>query len=428
MKISFYLDNSRIKSKNLKNPENGNPGIGGTQYMIWMISYYLKKNYPELEILLFANEIEKLPTNLIARKANSLKEAAILSKKENINYFIFRSVEDVEFYELIDKINLPSIAWAHNFSSKKELYYINSCKNIKRYVCVSKEQYNMLIDHEIIKKSTYIYNCLDLKIYLSDDVISKKNVICYIGSINYAKGFHVICKMWKILKRKVPDLELWVIGNGNLYDNSSILGRYGIAEENYEKKFIKYILDNSGNIHKDIIFYGLQSEKQKIKLMKQAKVGLVNPTAKTETFCISAIEFEALGVPVVTKKKNGFLDTVKNKKTGFLHKTKKGKIKSILKLLSNYELNQNMGENGIKYVKENFNIDTVIDDWYTLFLELEKMSGQSTDFKKNIKLNNNNLLRTLNYNVKKIYFFNKLPAIYEYKYYIKDVIKFFKRG
>lgn len=40
MKICFYFDNSRRPDIDYSNPENGNPGIGGTEYIIWSVSYY----------------------------------------------------------------------------------------------------------------------------------------------------------------------------------------------------------------------------------------------------------------------------------------------------------------------------------------------------------------------------------------------------
>lgn len=43
MKVGFYLENKNTRNIDYSNPENGNPGIGGSEYMIWTISYYLKK-------------------------------------------------------------------------------------------------------------------------------------------------------------------------------------------------------------------------------------------------------------------------------------------------------------------------------------------------------------------------------------------------
>ncbi|MDK0627472.1 glycosyltransferase family 4 protein [Clostridium perfringens] len=429
MKVAFYLENEKIKDVDMTNPDNGNPGIGGTQYMIWIISFYLNKFYSDLEVVLLANDINNLPKDIKSIKVNDITEAAILSKKMNLDIFIFRVVENKFLYELLDKINLKSIAWAHNFSNKNELKYIEQCKYVKKYVCVGKQQYNMLIDHQIINKSDYIYNCIDTKLYEPKINNEKKNIICYVGAINNAKGFHKVCKIWGEIKRKSGECELWVIGSGKLYDTNCVMGKYGIAENSYEKKFIKYIIDKDGNIDKNIKFLGVQKGKKKIELMKNAKVGIVNPTAKTETFCISAIEFEAMGIPVVTIEKNGFLDTIKNNETGILVKSDKALVNGIVKLLKDNNLNRTMGEKGVEFVKTKFNIYTIVKEWYFLIKHIK--FNESYDNKKDYTIDYNkisNKLRIYNKKIKKIKLFNNMPAIYEYKYYIKDIYTFLRKG
>ncbi|WP_054199115.1 glycosyltransferase family 4 protein [Clostridium baratii] len=421
MKVAFYLDNSKIKDVDMSNPYMGNPGIGGTQYMIWVISFYLKKYYPQLDIIVFANYINKLPKELTLIKVKDIKDSVIKASKLDIDLFIFRSIECKEFYDMLRTYKLNSVAWAHNFSTSKELKYINECKYVKRYICVGKQQYNMLKDHSIIEKADYIYNCINTEIYKNKQLKDKQNILCYVGSINPAKGFHKVCKVWKRIKNKIPNSELWVIGSGKLYDKECLMGKYGIAESKYEKKFIKYIVDKEGKLPKDIVFWGVQSEEKKLDIMSKAKVGIVNPTAKTETFCISAIEFEMLGVPVVTRKKNGFLDTVKNNQTGILAMSESGIVKSIVKLLNDSKLNNYMSESGMKFVEQNFDIEYIVEKWYKLISNINNNKYIINDTEE---YSDSNIKKTilLNKKIKKINLFKRLPALYEYKYYIKDII------
>ena len=51
MKVCFYLNTHGLEKKIFSNPLLGNPGIGGTEFMFWTISFYLKKIYPEVGLL-----------------------------------------------------------------------------------------------------------------------------------------------------------------------------------------------------------------------------------------------------------------------------------------------------------------------------------------------------------------------------------------
>ena len=61
MKVCFYLNTHGLEKKIFSNPLLGNPGIGGTEFMFWTISFYLKKIYPEVDVVVLASHIDTLP-------------------------------------------------------------------------------------------------------------------------------------------------------------------------------------------------------------------------------------------------------------------------------------------------------------------------------------------------------------------------------
>ena len=75
MKVCFYLNTYGLENKDFSNPLLGNPGIGGTEFMFWTISFYLKKLYPELDVVVFAANIETLPKEIIGIKCKDELEA-----------------------------------------------------------------------------------------------------------------------------------------------------------------------------------------------------------------------------------------------------------------------------------------------------------------------------------------------------------------
>ena len=72
---------------------------------------------------------------------------------------------------------------------------------------------------------------------------------------------------------------------------------------------------------------------------------------------LKAIQFMALGIPVVATDTEINRKVIINNKTGFLVKSNKDWIKKIKLLIKNKKLRYKMGLNGIKHVEKNFSID-----------------------------------------------------------------------
>ena len=111
---------------------------------------------------------------------------------------------------------------------------------------------------------------------------------------------------------------------------------------------------------------------QKTEIFKNTWVGIANPTALTETFCISAVEMEYAHVPVVSRKKWGLLDTVQSGKTGYLFKTKKEFIECVTALLVDRNLNIKFGDNAHSFVRSTFDADLLITEWIELLDAISK--------------------------------------------------------
>lgn len=417
MKVCFYFDNRRKSNIDFSNPSNGNPGIGGTEYMIWTVSYYLNNMYDDIEVVMLAPIIGNLPKSIKSIKCCDEYEAVEIAKKINIDILVLRGAyyKKKDLYELIDKYKINTVMWCHNFEEFEYLKLADECKYVKRNICVSREQYDRLRDHSIFKKSIYIYNSLDFSIY--SNVVSdgdKENIVCYLGAIRPKKGFDKLAEIWSKIEEAIPDAKLYVIGSGKLYNTNIKLGKYNIAEEEYENMFINHLIDDNGEIKNNIKFWGDLGHEEKLDVMSKSKVGIVNPVAKDETFCISAIEFEALGIPVIAKKTFGLLNTVSNGKSGVLIKNDKELINSIVELLKNKALNKSMGQYGKRYVTSKFDIYSICDEWRKCLYEIKDDKKPCINLKTSNYLCDLKWLREINRLIKKVPIFNKLPAVAEY--------------
>lgn len=376
LKIGIHLPNRDTSGVILSHPENGNPGVGGTQFQMFALPYYMRKYYPgRFEFIYFAERCDNIITDFRLESANTLEDAAEKSMKLTCSILIFRPTYDNETLNFLRKIRdleLKAIAWMHN-SNKLILNHLSLNRSVVCCVCPGRDQYETLRDHSLIRKLIVISNAIDPEIYPKQ--CEKEKTVVFLGSLSFAKGFHLIARSWKKILRFHPDARLIVIGSGNLYDRNTKLGPLNLAESGYEKLFRKYVLDGKGEMLQSVQFLGILGN-EKNEVMKKASVGIVTNPLIRETFCLAAVEFQLCGTPVVSSPYGGLNDTVANNIGGFLRGSCKERIECILKLLSDVELAGKMGSDGKRIVSERFNYSTICKDWHDLLLDIEHGSNR----------------------------------------------------
>lgn len=311
-RIAIHLRNYKFKEIDCRNVTDGNPGIGGTHYATLLLADALTKSN-KYDILLFAESTANLPSNIkcIAVNDDNLTETLI---DERIDLIIStktdKSTITPDFIKKIPK-SIYVIIWCHCFIKYKDLELYDCTNNIKRVVFVGKEHLLKYCDHHIYHKASYIYNIYNPIHIKEKRDFKNNNCVVYIGSIVPLKGLHLLTKAWPQIIEKVPDAKLYVIGSGKLYNQNSKLGKNGIAEYFYEKKLLAPIMTKDGNIMPSVKFCGILGQ-EKDKIIEQCKVGVPNPSGKTETFGYTALELQDAGAFVITKKCPGYVETVFN--------------------------------------------------------------------------------------------------------------------
>lgn len=395
MDVGIYLKNEPIDDVDLRAPEKGNPGIGGTEFLIASLPYYVNKHYPEAaDWTIFANETDKLPESVDALATKNILEALDEADSQDFDIFIWCPMGDENeeaFISAVDSYEVNVVAWVHNTPRVEMLKDLYITDQICRFVCVGQEQLDRLRDCRIFKKSAAIYNGFDAPHYNPSDGIKKKDyTVTYVGSLVPAKGFQVLAKLWPKINQQVPEAELRVIGSGKLYDRGQELGKWNIAAEEYERQFRPYLSDENGKKLDSVKFKGLVPTEEKIELMKTSQVGVVNPTGRTENCPGSAIEFQAAGTPVVSAAKRGLLDTVIHGQTGLLGDSEEQIREQIVALLKNERRARELGKNGITFVEERFSYDRVSGEWIEMFNRIlrgepPKRRGVSQNYMENWK-------------------------------------------
>lgn len=364
MKIGLYFPNVGISNIDLSIPHLSNPGIGGTQYCFLLLGYYLLEYYSEeIEITYYSN----IKCNLFKNAQNEIVDGLLhtihLSAVNKNDFLIIPQLNYGE-YLLMQEVEHPIIVWAHNYILNDDANLIASLSCIKSVVFVGRQQYDRYIDHDIIKKSTYIYNMLNDTI---GDIIpdAKSKTVVYMGALIPSKGFHLLAKIWKDILEECPTAKLQVIGGGCLYSRNSLLGVHGYAEQSYEEHFLSYLTDCNGEILPSVDFLGILGN-EKYQFFQKAAVGVLNPSARTETFGMGIVEMAFCKLPVVTLGKNGFLDTVLNGQTGILGKNLNDIKNAIIYLLNTPEKRLLMGKSA-KSFADNFSPLKITKVWMGLF-------------------------------------------------------------
>lgn len=305
-----------------------------------------------------------------------------------VKYFIFDYKlagwwREDSFSTLSDEIKL--IPWAHTFPFIWDLDVMAHHSKVARIIAVGREERDLYLDHPSFEKVDYIYNAVPIdnkyiELTRKHPNHKRKHIVTFMGSLTPHKCFHKLAEIWPSVLRDVPDAELYVIGAGNLYDNKTSLGKYGIAEQQYEDRFIKYLIDVNGHILPSVHFMG-KLGNEKFDILLNTKVGVPNPTGKSETFCICAVEMQAMGCKVAAMKAPGYYDTFLN---GCMVNNPRGLKNMIVKFLR--EEVQDSYDATINAIKVRYSIETVIEQWEKLLQDI--LRAESLLYLHDRKFNN----------------------------------------
>ncbi len=301
---AFFIQAIRPETDYTRLEETGNPGIGGTEFEILLIAQSLACRYPDFRISLITPEklrlnpaVRQMVTGDAPLSADALRRLCI---QESVSVLVMESRVDSEYLEAFRHDAVRLILWAHCFTSRKRIHEIERNPAVRQLVCVGHEQLEMLRDHDVFSKATFIYNCVPVPAYLPQLVRKhpfhdREPVVVYLGSLHYMKGFHLLAAAWKRIRSAVPDATLHVLGGSS----SGTLGAYRIASPKYEELFIKHLLDADGRLMDSVFFHG-NSGVEKWEVLCRARVGVPNPSGRSETFCLSLVEMLLSGARVTT--------------------------------------------------------------------------------------------------------------------------------
>ena len=424
MKVAFYIANRTFGPDiDLANIYSGNPGIGGTEYVMLMVSQYLSSNCDNINVITYLEKDGHFADDLNIVIIPDVEKAALDAVNRGCQRFIFDCKwldwSKNPFNNIPDSLQL--IAWNHNIINVRMLRQICSNKHVWKVVNVGCEHRDLYRDDWSFNYVDYIYNCVPIPSGIKKQVEEfpfekRKHVVTYIGSLTPRKSFHVLAQIWPDVLRQVPDAELYVIGSAGLYDDIDKFGPYQIAEESYEATFMPY-LTKDGKILDSVHFIGsLGVEKNEILL--KTKVGVPNPAGKTETFCLSAVEMQLAGCVTTAIHAPGYYDTMFN---GDIVNNKKQLTSSIVKLLLSDKPIKSYKET-LNFIEEEFSIQIVASQWLQL-LQSDLSSPVSTISPMKNKRYRFKWLKEVMRHAK-----INIPILYKFPYVVEDFMHKYEKS
>lgn len=227
---------------------------------------------------------------------------------------------------------IPLVSHIHNNAydsrglSLKSIAYLVGGFKAKHILWVSNSSYEGYCFHKLFaKKSSVLYNIIDAQQIFNmrdSDSNSYNFDVIYLGRLTYQKDPQRLMRLCALLKTHKPDVQVAVVGAGELDD---------------EVKALAKELGLEGNVH----FLGFQSNP--IKMVSDSKAMIL--TSRWEGTPMCALEAMALGTPVVSTPSDGMKDLTDNGVNGYLSDDDNVLAESLLKIIADEEHRKLLGEN-----------------------------------------------------------------------------------
>ncbi len=175
--------------------------------------------------------------------------------------------------------------------------------------------------------------------------------LIFLSAIRPVKGLDRVFSAYHKLKKKLPNLKLWIVG-----DDSSPFAQN-----------LKQAILSQPN--QDVTFFGKVSNDKKYQLLQSAHL-LVHGSYK-EGWGRVIIEANSVGLPAVVFKAAGLADSVIHNQTGYIAIGEKEFISYIELLLNDLQKMSQMSNQAIEYSRQ-FSLSEIENKFINLFNSLTK--------------------------------------------------------
>lgn len=288
----------------------------------------LYQNFNNNDIILEIHNINMIPPLMLGKKGVRIHIVH--------DFFYY----DKDFY--LKKKWIEKLMYYYYNSIHKWLYKL-VFKRASKIIAISQATKNEIIDKfwsSFANKIEVIHNGMDTSAFKPlerRNTNTKEKYLLYVGSELWRKNLKNIIAAFALVHKQYPDLKLikapkeWV----SVFRNQTL----------------EYIKSNNLEIGKDVIFVDEYLPlKKMVELYQNAEIFLF-PTLK-EGFWFPIIEAQACWIPVITTNYEPMIELVPYKNMTVDPKSPEDIANTIIKILENSELRQQMIKDGLEYVKQ----------------------------------------------------------------------------
>jgi glycosyltransferase involved in cell wall biosynthesis len=312
---------------------------------------------------------EGLGVTLVSDFAEAVRRARV----DGIHSLVFNAKPNSTQLEPLLTLEGPIpdlIAWCHNTPRLDWLRLARKLQPLKRIVCVSHLQALDLIQSAVFAKAVVIPHFLDFEDW-GTTLRPEPTTLAYVGALKPEKGFQHLARTWPMLKAAVPEARLFVCGSPGLYGHGNPLGPEIVAEQEFEQQILEPLggtRESAGAL--GVHFMGSVPKAELKVILAGAQAVVVNPNydRSFETFCISALEANALERPVLGGYAGSLPEVVGHNRGGLLHRNDEEFLRHLTKLLKDPVLAVRLGQQGRVYAEEHYTRAAAITRWESLLL------------------------------------------------------------
>lgn len=308
------------------------------------------------------------------------KVKAELRSIDVIHLHEYRSFQNIVIHHYAKKYGVPYVLQAHGtlprIMTKKRLKWIYDIffgyrilSDSSKVIALNKteaEQYRDMYvpDEKIeiipngIKLSEYNYlpprGSFRKKFKIGDN----DKIILFLGRIHRIKGLDILIMAFTRIIEKLDDVKVMIVGpdSGHLGELQTLVKDLGVGMK--------------------VIFTGPLYGVNKLEAYVDADVCVL--PSRYEIFGISVLEAYSCGKPVIASRVGGLKDLVIDGITGLLFTIENtGQLaRSLFFILEDNIRAKKMGLKGKQFVKKNFNIENIVDQFVILYKEIATLVNE----------------------------------------------------
>ena len=289
-----------------------------------------------------------------------------LFKKENIDIVHFHSPLFTFLHGFLKRKKFPLVMTVHYLLDIRANDFIAAIyhrfirfitvyigKSVDKIICVNEDYIPIFKKWDVsAEKLVFIPNGVDIKRFSPGkskirDKLKDKKIILYFGRLHYQKNVDLLIQSFPLIKEKMKDVKLIIIGTGNQYDK----------------------LKSMSKNDPDIIMTGFVSDETLVDYMRAANV-VVFPS-RGENASLTIMEAMACELPVVSSDVGNAKKIIGDGRGILLKNYTREEIADIcLKILKNDKLQKKIGKEARNYVVKNHSWEKISKETEKLYKKL----------------------------------------------------------